>query len=116
MKNFIPSEHEEQKDLVNRCKQENIFIFAIPNGVYLKKDFAQLNKLKAEGLVKGIPDLFVPKYKLFIEMKRRQGGVVSKEQLECHERLRNYGYTVVVAKGAAEAWKIIVDKKNKIDV
>lgn len=110
-KKNIPSEHEEQKALINKCKQENIFIFAIPNGVHLKKDYAQLNKLKAEGLINGIPDLFIPQYYLFIEMKKREGGIVSKEQQKCHECLRSYGYTVIVAKGAKCAWQAIQESK-----
>ena len=138
----IPSEKEEQKALVTRCHNEGIMIISIENSLQMPinaildivKPYVKSNQLESikkqltrlmsiltskrysQGLYKGICDLFLPEYQLFIEMKKREGGVVSKEQLECHERLRNYGYTVVVAKGAAEAWKIIVDKKNKIDV
>lgn len=105
-----PTEHAEQVAFVARCRRENIFVFSIPNGVNLsdsKLRFAEMEKLKAEGLVKGIPDLFLPQFQLFIEMKKRQGGVVSKEQLECHEKLRACGYTVVVARGAKCAWQEI---------
>lgn len=116
-----PSEHAEQVAFVARCRRENIFVFSIPNGVQINEDeddkkfakkpkydkYAQINKLKAEGLTSGIPDLFIPQYKLFIEMKRRDGGVVSESQKKVHKILRGLDYKVEVCHGAAAAWDII---------
>ena len=71
-----------------------------------------LEKLKAEGLVKGIPDLFIPEYKLFIEMKRRDGGVVSESQNKVHKILKGLDYKVEVTNGAAAAWGVVKRIKN----
>ena len=105
-----PSEHAEQVAFVARCRRENIFVFSIPNGVNLsdsKQRFSQINKLKAEGMTSGIPDLFIPQYKLFIEMKRRDGGVVSESQKKVHCVLRQLDYKVEICAGAAAAWDVI---------
>jgi hypothetical protein len=84
-----------------------ILIFSIPNGAVLAGDekirAILMAKLKAEGLVPGVPDLFIPAWKLFIEMKRVRGGRLSDEQREIHEELRACGYTVLVATGSMDA-------------
>ena len=116
MNNNQPSEHAEQVAFVQRCKREGIFVFAIPNGVNLsasKKRFAEIEKLKAEGLVPGMCDLFIPEYKLFIEMKRRDGGVVSESQKKVHKILRGLDYKVEVCRGGLEAWQV-VEKERKL--
>jgi hypothetical protein len=82
------------------------FLFAIPNGGLRNKTIA--GQLKAEGVKAGVPDLFLSlpsgKYHgLYIEMKRREGGTVSREQKKMLERLSSAGYMTVVAKGADEA-------------
>jgi len=46
---------------------------------------------------------------LFIELKRRHGGVVSREQKEIHKLLRAQGYRVEVCKGADAAIQAIID-------
>lgn len=115
--NNQPSEHAEQVAFVARCRREGIFVFSIPNGVNLsdsKLRFAEIEKLKAEGLVKGIPDLFIPQYKLFIEMKRRDGGVVSESQKKVHKILRELDYKVEVTSGAREAWQVVEKERGKI--
>ena len=115
MNNKAPTEHAEQVAFVQRCRRENIFVFSIPNGVNIsdsKKRFAEIEKLKAEGLVKGIPDLFIPQYKLFIEMKRRDGGVVSESQKKVHKILRGLDYKVEVTNGAKIAWEIVERERN----
>ena len=113
--NKIPTEHAEQVAFVARCRRENIFVFSIPNGVNLsdsKQRFAEIEKLKAEGLVKGIPDLFIPQYKLFIEMKRRDGGVVSESQKKVHKILRGLDYKVEVCNGAKQAYDVLNRERN----
>jgi len=59
--------------------------------------------LKVEGTVKGIPDLFIPAWRLWIEMKRQKGGVLSPEQKEIIEYLKSVQYCVIVGKGAEDA-------------
>lgn len=69
-----------------------------------------MSKLKAEGLRTGFPDLMLMKNGkiLFIEMKRKRGGVVSKTQIHTIERLRYYGFETKICKGFEDA-------KNAID-
>lgn len=126
-------EQEEQKALVTRCQMEGIIIISIENSLQfpvnavldivkpyckitaidsikerLNKLMATLtNKRYAQGMLKGCPDLFLPEYRLFIEMKRRDGGVVSLEQQKVHKILKVMGYEVVVCHGAKSAWQII---------
>lgn len=114
--NNIPTEHAEQVAFVARCRRENIFVFSIPNGVNLsdsKQRFAEIEKLKAEGMVPGICDLFIPQYKLFIEMKRRDGGVVSESQKKVHKILRGLDYKVEVTSGAKQAYDVLNRERNK---
>ena len=59
--------------------------------------------LKVEGTVKGIPDLFVPAWRLWIEMKRVKGGVLSPDQKEIIAYLKSVNYSVIVGKGAEDA-------------
>lgn len=132
-------EKEEQKALVTRCKMENIPIVSIENSLQfpigavmdvvrpfvdgkqvqiikckMNKMLATLtSKRKSQGMFIGIPDLFLPQYKLFIEMKRRDGGVVSAEQEKCHEWLRGCGYRVEVCHGAAIGWQVICEERAK---
>ena len=84
-------------------KKYQVLIFAIPSGGFRSKTAAA--RIKAEGGVKGIPDLFVPAWKLFIEMKRQKGGSLSVEQKERIPELEAAGYTVLVAKGKEDAMR-----------
>jgi hypothetical protein len=81
-------------------------IFSIPNGGSRNKVEAQ--NLKMEGVSPGVPDLMIPSLRLFIEMKRTKGGVVSPEQNEWLAYLRECGYTAEVARGFEEAKAIIL--------
>ena len=99
----IPTEHEEQRELVRWFRQfhPNVLIFAIPNGGGRSK--ASAGRLKAEGVVPGIPDLFVPAKGLWIEMKRVKGGALSPEQKAMIQYLEEVGYRAIVCKGAEDA-------------
>ena len=71
-----------------------------------------MKKLKAEGLTKGIPDLFIPKVTdifagCFIEMKRTKGSVTTAEQIAWIKYLNDEGYYAKICKGSGEAIKII---------
>ena len=132
-------EQEEQKALVTRCQMERITIISIENSLQfpinavldivkpyvnlaaidtiknrLQKLMSMLtNKRYSQGMLKGCPDLFIPEFNLFIELKRRDGGVVSAEQLKVHKLLRSYGYKVEVCHGAKEAWQAIENERKK---
>jgi len=99
----IPSEHTEQVNFVRwfRLQYRDVLIFAIPNGEQRNKITGA--KLKAEGVTAGVPDLFIPAWKLFIEMKRSKGGSLSAVQKERIKELEEAGYRVFVCKGFDDA-------------
>jgi len=104
----ILSEHSEQVAFVRwfRTKYPNIIIFAIPNGGARGDDPKTCSIrgkiLKDEGVLRGVPDLFIPELKLFIEMKS-EIGVLSKYQSECIAQLSRVGYQTFVCHGCTEA-------------
>lgn len=104
-KEKIPSEHYEQRMFVSwfRKTYPGVRIFAIANGG--ARDKITAAKLVAEGVSKGIPDLFVPAWALWIEMKRQKGGHVSLEQKDWHSYLIEIGHKVLIAKGFDDAVK-----------
>jgi hypothetical protein len=103
----VPSEHFEQRELVCwfRRKWPDVRIFAIPNGGYRSR--ATAGRLKAEGVSSGVPDLCIPAWRLWVEMKRTKGGSVSPEQKDWIKYLEDVGYCVKVCKGAEDAKKQI---------
>lgn len=84
-----------------RATFPSILIYAIPNGG--KRSITEAKRLKAEGVVPGIPDLHVPAWKLRIEMKRQKGGRVSTEQAEVIDYLQTVGDTCLVCAGFEDA-------------
>ena len=99
----IPTEHEEQRETVAwfRKTYPGVRILAIPNGG--ARSPATAGRLKAEGVSAGVPDLFVPEWKLWIEMKRTKGGTISKEQKDWMNYLLNVDYCVIVCYGVNDA-------------
>lgn len=103
-----PTEHEEQTDFVRWFRQAytiplGVRIFAIPNGSAVTGK-AQGAKLQSEGVSAGVPDLFVPAWLLWIEMKRPKKSHTSELQKLWHEYLRSLpGHTVIKPNGSAEA-------------
>ena len=99
----LPSEHSEQVGLINwfRGRFPGVLIFAIPNGE--KRALSVAKRLKAEGVTRGVPDLYVPAWNLWIEMKRKSGGRLSPEQKQIITYLQSLGHTVIVGKGAEDA-------------
>jgi hypothetical protein len=85
-KEEVPLEADEQKELVSWFRQTypDVLIFAIPNGG--SRHALEAINLKAQGIVPGIPDLYVPEWRLWIEMKRTKGWELSEEQ----EKIRRY--------------------------
>ena len=99
----IPTEHEEQRTFVQwfRRKFPDVRIMAIPNGGARSPSVAC--RLKAEGVARGVPDLFVPAWRVWIEMKRINGGRVSPEQQSWKSYLEKEGYIVLICAGCEQA-------------
>jgi len=89
----------------------NVLIFAIPNGG--KRGVITASIMKAEGVVAGVPDLFVAELGspchvdtigsggLFIEMKTPK-GTLSQSQKDIHAKLLDSGYKVEVCRSFDE--------------
>jgi len=109
----IASEHAEQVGFVHwfRARFPRVLIFAIPNGG--KRAANTARQLKAEGVVRGVPDLFVPEWRLWVEMKRAKGGSLSPDQRGMIAYLDAIGHHVIVGKGAADASKQVLEWLKK---
>lgn len=96
-------EEKEQILLVQwfRRTYPNVLIFHIPNGG--KRGKTEAARFKATGVVAGVPDLYIPEWKIWIEMKAKGGGRVSEYQEFIHEYLTAIGDRVIVGKGYEEA-------------
>ena len=98
------NEHQLQVACVNyfRIKYPNYLIFSIPNAG--KRSVRAGVYYKAEGLVAGVPDLFVPEpcgyfSGLFIEMKTEsKNSKPSPAQVEMIKKLQARGYKVVICR------------------
>ncbi len=99
------SEHIEQREFVQWVRQNApMLIIAIPNGG--KRGKLEGMRLQAEGVTAGVPDLQIPMFALWIEMKAK-GGRLSPVQKEMHERLRSEGQTVEVCYSTQEAINVV---------
>ena len=99
----VPSEHYEQVELVNwfRHTYPSVLIYAVPNGG--NRSASEANALVLEGVVAGVPDLHVPEWDLYVEMKRIKGGIVSNEQWAIINYLMLCGKKCIVGIGFDDA-------------
>ena len=105
-----PSEHLEQVRLVSwfRRQYPDTRILAIPNGGIRSASAGA--SLKVEGVSAGVPDLFVPEWCLWVEMKRSTGGVVSPAQKDWIAYLEGIGHQVIIGKGFEDAREQVIKK------
>ena len=105
----MESEHLQQVRLVSwfRRSYPGVRIFAIPNGG--GRSMAQGASLKAEGVSPGVPDLFVPAWGMWIEMKREKNGTLSPAQSDWISYLDDCGYQCIVGNGFEDAKQQILD-------
>jgi len=89
----------------------DVRIIAIPNGGW--RDIRTAARLKAEGVTPGVPDLFIPEWKVFIEMKRAKGGNLSASQKDWIEHLNNIGYRAFVCAGAEDAMNTATAERRR---
>jgi hypothetical protein len=99
----VLSEHYEQATFVAWFRQTypSVRIFAIPNGG--SRSRTQGAKLKLEGVTPGVPDLFIPAWNLWVEMKRSVGGRLSAEQKDWISYLQDVGHCAIVCAGCNDA-------------
>lgn len=112
----IPTESQEQQWLMQWARAQSGrwpelgLLYHIPNEG--KRSRTGGARLKAEGLKAGVPDLCLPVARggchgLYIELKRRKGGVVTAAQTAWMDSLLQQGYMVAVCRGWEEAAKLI---------
>lgn len=115
MQTKLKTEHELQSNCVHyfRIKFRNRLIFSIPNAG--KRSIRAGVYYKAEGLVAGVPDLFIPEpcgnYSgLFIEMKTEsKSSRLTDNQKIMIDQLRGRGYRVEVCRSLTEFIAICED-------
>ena len=106
------TEHEIQVACVNyfRLRYPKGLIYAIPNGG--QRNVIVASKLKAEGVLSGVPDLHIPIAKkgyhgLYIELKNGKAGKVSENQKTIMEKLQSEGYRCDVCRSFDEFRNVI---------
>ena len=107
------TEHEIQVNCVNyfRLRYPKGLIYAIPNGG--QRNVIVASKLKAEGVLSGVPDLHIPIaqkvfHGLYVELKNGKSGKVSDNQQTIMEKLQSEGYRCEVCRSFDE-FKTIID-------
>ena len=105
----MKSEHIEQREFVSwfRKTYDPVRIFAIPNGGGRSRSVGA--KLKVEGVSPGVPDLYIPEWRMWIEMKTADGGTVSTVQRSWLDYLVAIGDCVIVAHGCEDAKRQILE-------
>lgn len=108
-------ESKIQQAIVKYAKLLKLDVFSIPNGADVPA--SNRMRLKSEGLLPGVPDLFFPiasnEYNgLFMEVKA-EGGRLSKEQKTVIKRLKENGYSCVVVYSLDDAIKEIKEYLGK---
>ena len=105
------SEARIQAKFVTYLQKNNILFYHVPNGGYREKKEAY--SLKLQGVQPGVPDIVIPiarkpYHGLYIELKRKSGGVTSSAQRWWLNELNLQGYAAFVAKGLEEAINLLL--------
>ena len=101
----MSTEKSEQRRVVDYVKKLGLMIYAIPSVVFNKKTGGV-----PIGYRKGLPDLCIPKHKLYIEMKNIKPGKVKEHeeiQAKIHEELRQNDCLVFRCEGFEQAKEVI---------
>ena len=116
-----PLEEFEQERVCDWLDAHKIPYHSIPNDLRTEFDIANMpvkrSKMHRIGLKPGVPDLFICRasglfHGLYIEMKRKHGGVVSADQKRWIRLLLEEGYLAKVCRGADKAIELIEDYFN----
>ena len=96
-------EEQTQIALVKKLRTDHpkVEFFHVPNGE--KRDVVTAVKLKNMGVKKGVPDLYFPDHKLWVELKGSKKGKLSKDQQDFLDRRLENGDKIVIAHGLQDA-------------
>ncbi len=109
MTDRIWTEHEEQREFVKWFRQTfaGVRIFAIPNGG--ARNITTASRLKVEGVSPGVPDLYIPAWRVWVEMKRTKGSSIDKNQKDWHQYLTSVGDMVIIGYGSDGAKNLVLE-------
>ena len=107
------SEHSLQVQIVMVLRKAGIYVFAIPNGGKRAAITGQL--LKAEGVLPGVADLFIPEYRLFLEVKTAAGRLSDVQRIFCDE-ICKLGYRYAVVRSLEEVYNLVEACRNDRDI
>jgi hypothetical protein len=109
------TEHEEQREFVAWFRREfpTVRIFAIPNGG--ARSPATAARLKVEGVSPGVPDIYIPAWQLWVEMKTATGGKLSAAQAEWKKYLGELGHGYILANGFEDGAQKVCDFLEKLE-
>jgi len=112
----MTTEHEEQRNFVRwfRMQFRGVRIFAIPNGGQRSRTTGA--KLKAEGVMAGVPDLYIPAWNLWIEMKRADKGVMSPKQKDWFKYLKSINHSTILGRGFEDAKEKVLNFCSQHDI
>lgn len=111
--NLSPLEGTECKAFVQYLEilqaQGTDILFSHMANETFTKSWKTKNRNKAMGVRSGLPDyiIIINGLVVWLEMKRKTGGVISASQKEWLERLESAGQNVHVARGLDEAMEIV---------
>lgn len=111
--NLSPLEDAECKAFVQYLEilqaQGHDIIFSHMANETFTKSWKTKNRNKAMGVRSGLPDyiIIINGLVVWLEMKRKTGGVISATQKEWLERLENAAQVVHVARGLDEAIEVV---------
>lgn len=101
----VPTEEQEQRWLAEYLDALGLVWWHTPNGG--QRDVRVARKLAGQGVKPGVPDVVIvsrPPLRpdargVAIELKRREGGVVSALQRQMIQRLEGEGWLCLISKG-----------------
>lgn len=101
--NLMPREEEEQINFVAWFRQNypDDVIFMIRNDG--GRSPREKNQQLLLGLHAGASDLEIPRWNIYLEMKRQKGGRQSEEQKEFERYIKSIGKHYILANGCKEA-------------
>lgn len=112
---IIPSEKWEQIKLIEEFEKKypDEWIYCQRNDGY--RLWQEKSEQILMGVRKGVSDLFIPGFKIFLEMKRIKGSVQSEHQIEFQKFVESKGYFYVLGYGWIDALAKIdaIVEKNK---
>ena len=108
------TEHQHQAALIKwwYYQYPKRLIFAIPNGG--TRNIKEAIKLKNEGVLAGVFDIFIPSLNLFLEMKN-ENGKLSQSQKEFQKNIQKEGYRTFVAYSFIEAKNYLIKLIDIVD-